>query len=468
VTQTLPQQYADLRAFRQNISLAISKRHDAVFNLIDALLERPKPRNIAELSLSPHCPRQWSSLYDAVEEAVFGQPSLEAQYAQYALNDWQGHGKQAARENGLACMTVAGDATVIRRSSCKTVDGLRYCHTQTHEVNGRGIVAGHQYQLLRYIAAPHSSWVMPLANDRLGTDDTQASLGAAQLTRFSAHLPSASVCVGVFDGAFGCAAFLEHTKHQRCGVVARMRHDRVLYRQPAVNPSKTRGAPKVYGERFNCAESTTWTQLTGFCRFSDERYGSVILERYGEVLMRPTANDNEHKHQRQAPITVDAMRCRTECGTERQREIWLVLQRNELPLDVWDDTQALWCAFGTRSGIEASIKVSKQECSWTMPQTFSAKAADTWTHLTEIAFWHLFLVRHETPMLHFKWQKSDAPITPRRARQGISAILCVVGSPASLPRPRGNSGGWQKGQPRNKRKRIAVIHKAHKAHKAAT
>ncbi|MCU0428027.1 MAG: hypothetical protein MUF71_20640, partial [Candidatus Kapabacteria bacterium] len=71
MNQTTHQQYATLRAFRQNISSAISKRHDAAFNALDALLERPKPRSIAELSLSPFCPRQWSSLDDMVEEAVF-------------------------------------------------------------------------------------------------------------------------------------------------------------------------------------------------------------------------------------------------------------------------------------------------------------------------------------------------------------------------------------------------------------
>ncbi len=132
-------------------------------NLIDALLERPKPRNIAELSLSPHCPRQWSSLYDAVEEAVLDTNTLEATYTHYALKDWQEHGQLQA--HGLPCMVVVGDASVVRRSSCRTVDGLRYCHTQTYEVNGGGIVAGHQYQLLRYVSEPHSSWAMPLAND---------------------------------------------------------------------------------------------------------------------------------------------------------------------------------------------------------------------------------------------------------------------------------------------------------------
>jgi hypothetical protein len=97
----------------------------------------------------------------------------------------------------------------------------------------------------------------------------------------------------------------------------------------------------------------------------------------------------------------------TQYNTPRQHEIWLVLQRNELPQEIWSNTQALWRSFDARASIEASIKVSKQECSWTMPQTLSAKAADTWTQMSEIAFWHLFLVRKEAALTRFGWQKAD-------------------------------------------------------------
>jgi hypothetical protein len=463
VNQPPHQQYADLRAYRQNIFLAISKRRDAAFNLIDALLERPTPRNIAELSLSPHCPRQWSSLYDAVEEAVISTASLEATYRHYALKDWHEHGQHAAQKRGLPCMVLAGDASVWRRSSCRVVDGLRYCQTQTHEVNGRGIVIGHQYQLLRYISDAHTSWVMPLANDRLGKDDTQASLGAAQLKRLSASLPHGMPCIAVYDGAFGCAAFLEETMKQRCAVIARTRKDGVLFHPPAHTPDKRRGAPKVYGDRFKCSDAATWSGVHHQHHFNDQRYGAVMLQRWHDLLMHPTANQGSDIHARQTPLRVDLMRCVTHYNTPRQHEVWLVLQRNELPLAMWSDAPALWRSFDARASIEQSIKASKQECSWTMPQTLTAKAADTWTHLSEIAFWHLFLVRKEAALTHFPWQKADAPTTPGRVRQSMAAILYEVDSPAELPRPRGNSPGWAKGRPRTDRKRIPVIYKTKKA-----
>lgn len=461
MNKSTPQQYADLRAFRQSISSAIVKRHDAAYNLIDALLERPTPRNIAELSLSPHCSRQWSSLYDAVEEAVMEQSSLEALYARSALEDWQAHGGRISSAHGLRCMPVVGDASVVRRSCSTTVAGLRYCHTQSHEVRGRGIVVGHQYQLLRYISEPHTSWAMPLASDRLGEDDTQTSLGAEQLRRFSAHLPSGRACIAVYDGAFGCASFLVHTKEQCCGIVARMRHDRVLF-YPPEERLPSRGAPKVYGSRFDCDDAATWHQPDDVCSLTDTRHGAVILQRFSGLLMRPPANDTEHRHRRQLPLTVDILRCITHQGSSKRREIWLVMQANTLPEELWSDTVGLWRAYDARPSIEASIKVSKQECLWAMPQTATTQAADTWTHMTEIAFWHLFLVRNQADVVRYKWQKADAPVSPGRVRQSISTILFLVGSPAEPPRPRGNSPGWRKGRLRQKRKRFPVIYKTQK------
>jgi hypothetical protein len=59
--------------------------------------------------------------------------------------------------------------------------------------------------------------------------------------------------------------------------------------------------------------------------------------------------------------------------------------------------------------------------------------------LTEIAFWHLFLVHNQADVVRYQWQKADAPVSPGRVRQSISTILFLVGSPAEPPRPRGNS-----------------------------
>jgi hypothetical protein len=471
VNQTTLQQYADLRAFRQKISLAISKRHYAAFNALDALLERPKPSSIAELSFSPFCPRQWGSLYDMIENAVFDKAELEAVYRHASLEDWREHGKEQALVYGFGepCLVISSDASMIRRSSCRVVDGLRYCHTQSHEVGSRGIVVGHQYQLLRYVGEAHTSWSLPLMHDRLGENDTAISLAAGQIQRFSAALPQDVPALCALDGGYGNAPMLAETRDQRCGIIARMRHDRDLWYAPPPVVVKRRGAPRLYGEAFDTKDATTWRMPDDDCQFSHKSYGRVHLQRWNGLLMRPPKSnndnnndDNNNNKRREEPLRVDVLRCTIHCQAAKPITIWLVFQANGLPKSIAENTIAIWHTFSARSGIEASIKASKQELSWSMPQTLTAEAADRWTHLTDIAFWHLFLARKSPNLLRYPWQKKEIPVTPRRVKQSMAAILLAVGTPAKAPRLRGKSQGWETGRPRTKKKPIPVIYKGRK------
>ncbi|MCU0427660.1 MAG: hypothetical protein MUF71_18765, partial [Candidatus Kapabacteria bacterium] len=214
---------------------------------------------------------------------------------------------------------------------------------------------------------------------------------------------------------------------------------------------------------FDTKDATTWRMPDDDCQFSHKRYGLVHLQRWNGLLMRPPKNNaTTEKHRRQAPLPLDVMRCTIHGEHDKPTTIWLVFQANALPASIAENTIAIWHTFSARSGIEASIKVSKQELSWTMPQTLTAEAADRWTHITDIAFWHLFLARNSSRLIRHPWQKTEAPVTPRRVKQSMAAILLAVGTPAGEPRRRGKSQGWQRGRPRIKKKPIPVIYKGQK------
>ena len=395
--------------------------------------------------------------------------ALEATYCRTSLEDWQknGHHQAAAYGFSVPCLMAVGDASMVRRSSSRVVDGLRYCHTQSHEVGGRGIVVGHQYQLLRYIAEPYSSWALPLMHDRLGENDTAVALAAKHVERFSKAVPKDVPCLGVYDGGYGNARFLAQTQQHRGGILARMRSDRALFHAPPQALVQGRGAPKRYGEAFDGDTAATDSLPDDCCQFSDLYYGLVLLQRWNGLLIKPPPNDTTHRNRRQTHLKVDVLRCTVRCERQKPTTLWLVFQANGLPPEIVRDTIALWRTFDARAGIEASIKVSKQECSWTMPQTLSTQAADRWTHLTDIAFWHLFLARRQPNLVCHPWQNSDAPITPRRVRQSMAGILLAVGTPAKEPRLRGKSPGWQEGRRRTKKKPVPVIYKGRKKTKKA-
>ncbi|NET42455.1 hypothetical protein [Okeania sp. SIO2B3] len=43
--------------------------------------------------------------------------------------------------------------------------------------------------------------------------------------------------------------------------------------------------------------------------------------------------------------------------------------------------------------------------------------------------------------------------------KGFGAVIALIGTPTSAPKPRGKSPVWKKGQLRNKRKRYPIVKK---------
>ena len=60
------------------------------------------------------------------------------------------------------------------------------------------------------------------------------------------------------DGKYGNHSFLGPLKEEPCGVLARMRCDRVLYQDPGEYSG--RGRPRVHGDRFAFKEPETWRE----------------------------------------------------------------------------------------------------------------------------------------------------------------------------------------------------------------
>lgn len=76
---TTIQQINNLIEFRQAVhQTGLSKSRDALFELVDALIERPHASCAADISLSPLFRRSWSSLYKAVETGQVNETSLAA------------------------------------------------------------------------------------------------------------------------------------------------------------------------------------------------------------------------------------------------------------------------------------------------------------------------------------------------------------------------------------------------------
>ena len=57
------------------------------------------------------------------------------------------------------------------------------------------------------------------------------------------------------------------------------------------------------------------------------------------------------------------------------------------------------------------------------------------------------------------WQSATLNLSPGRVAQSMFSVLVEIGTPARLPKPRGKSPGWTKGNTRTKPPRYPTVKK---------
>lgn len=117
-----------LQAFRQSAYDCLGQAHDALFELMDAVLLTPKAASLAQLSLSPVFRRQWPSVYAALRD---GKPERQALMQLYVT--------QLPQETGII---LAGDHTAWPRPYARTLRERTYEHHVGVGMGGQPVTVG--------------------------------------------------------------------------------------------------------------------------------------------------------------------------------------------------------------------------------------------------------------------------------------------------------------------------------------
>ena len=423
-------QLNNLIEFRQTVyDQILVKGRDAQFELVDAMLVSDHPRCFAEISQTPVFRRRWPSAYGAIEAGQQDQQQLSRCW----LNRIPRQGVQV----------FVLDTTVWIHPSARTLSGLVYAPSPTKALKHHSIVQGHLYSLLTWTPEPGRSWSPTVFSQRLKPEQSAIEVGVFQVKQLS-QARSAGVegamDVIVADGHYGNHLFFGPLRDRPCAVLARMRRDRVLYRDPGPYPG--RGRPTVHGSRFAFREPETWPRPDEQTEFSHERWGQVRLRRWNRLHAKQDAQTH-----------FDVILA--EVHLERPKPpdpLWLgyLPGHRDYPL------QEVWSWFDYRWPIEPSIQFRKQYLAWTLPYFQDSAACDRWTNLVDIGYWQLFLARHLVADQPLPWQKVQTILTPGRVFRRLGTIFAQIGTPAQPPQPRGNSPGWPKGRPRTRPNRYKV------------
>ena len=434
------QQFNNLIEFRQTVyDHGLTKCKDAQFELVDALLLSAPIHSFPELSCSPAFRRQWHSVYTAVEDGRQDQEWLEDYLVQLLpTKDW---------------LVFPLDTTAWAHAAARTMADRQYVHSGSDTGLGSPVVVGHPYSILAWAPERNTSWAPPLSIHRVPSEKTDVEVGveqAKQLCRARQTEMIQFFHLIVADGKYGNHSFLGPLKEEPCGVLARMRCDRVLYKPPG--KQRGRGRPRVHGARFAFKEPETWGEPQETVELEDEKWDKVRIRRWDDL------------HARQDAKTVFSVLL-VETHLEREsppRPLWLAYQPPSHQPPEEQPVVRLWRSYEHRWSVEPGTRFRKQSLAWTVPRFQSADACDRWTLLVTLAQWELFLARELITDQPLPWQRAQEKPTPERVLQGLGGLFSQIPTPARAPKARGKSPGWLKGRPRARRERQRVVKKSKK------
>src|SRR5579862_5479291 len=145
-----------LSEFRRSAYACFTRAADALMNVADALLTETRAQSLAELSLSPFFERQWSSLYEAFQDAKIDREALLQLFAKHTPRPLAGER-----------LVVGGDASSILRVQSPTARDRTYVHASNLPEGIPPVRPGWQFSELAVLPGEKSSWVYLLDNRRI-------------------------------------------------------------------------------------------------------------------------------------------------------------------------------------------------------------------------------------------------------------------------------------------------------------
>ena len=204
--------------FRQAVyEKGMPARGDALFNVVDALLCEGSVTSFAMLSQSEQFHRKWPSLYAAVADGKIDSAWLREYLARQVSSQ------------GVCVFPIDGSPWPRPRS--RVLEDRQYIYQASSDVNGGTVTVGYPYSLLEWCVEPHTSWSLPIDVRRVPATQTAQAIGAEQI---QALAQSRQTCLEALDivaadGKYGNSGFLRTVKGLRCGILVRIRCDRVLH-----------------------------------------------------------------------------------------------------------------------------------------------------------------------------------------------------------------------------------------------
>jgi hypothetical protein len=439
---------AELSELRAEFYSCLTARRDALFELVEAVLCADGPvRTLVGLALAPEHRRGHGALYDAINHG-----RIEIARLRRALV-----GLPLPRIDGR--IVLAADVTPWLRPDAPTSPQRLFCHTYGRRKDDHQMIPGWPYSVIAALETGRTSWTAVLDAVRLGPDDDEAAVTAAQVRDMVGRLVEAGQwrdgdpdILIVFDAGYDIARLAFLLDDLPVEILGRLRSDRVL-RRPA--PSRREhalahpsgGRPPKHGTEFRLADEATWGEPAHLTTTRTTRYGTAVARCWDRLHHRLARRSAWIDHVGELPV-IDGTLIRLQVEhLPRERDpkpVWLWSSALDISAAHLD---RLWHMFLRRFDLEHTFRMWKQTLGWIAPKIRHPQAADRWTWLIITAYTQLRLSRTLAVDLRRPWERPAPPerLTPARVRRGFRHLRPHLVLPASAPKPATPGPGRPKG-----------------------
>jgi hypothetical protein len=425
-----------LAGFRRELYWSLTRRADALFELADAVVcEDGKVTDLARLSLVPEFGRGHGALYDGLNAGRVEFARLRMAVAGLPLPGWP---------DGR--IRLAADVSAWLRPDAETSGERMFCYVKGRGKNAGQMIPGWPYSFVAALGPGACSWTLPLDAVRIGPDDDETELAAAQLRAVMARLAAAGhwsdgdppVLVAL-DAGYHASRLAWLLDDLPVLLVVRVRADRVFYRHVPPRAAGTPGRQGRHGAPVSCARPATWHGAQVTAAAESARCGPLAVTAWHRVHQQLTRqNSGWEDHPGPLPLiegTLIRLAAATRAaGCQPLEPMWLW---SPDPAAGPEQVTVLWQAYLRRFDLEHTFRFIKSRLGWNKPLIRDPAAADRWTWLIIACCAQLYLARPLAAAIRLPWQRPlPAPaLTPGRVRAGFRHARQLAGTPASTAKP---------------------------------
>ena len=429
---------ARLVRFRCTIHASLAVRPDALFEMIDGLLQVRRIRSAVEVSLAPAFRRCFHSVYEALREGRMDLLKMRRCLAENEPAD-------AVTVGGYA--VYATDTTIAPRPDAETLPDRGMQHSRAL---GKS-VPGYQYSWLVRVLGGGHSWVAPRDVERVSTKQSAGEVAGRQAQRLDASAAPEGRQAVVGDGGYSNKAFLRSFRGlTRTAALVRLRSNQTLYGAPPPKEPGKGGRPRKHGEKV-WVKNPPPPDVQTVVERQDAKGKPITVRLSGW----------KNLHLKQAPEVVGLL-LRVQVfkadGTPMHKQpLWLFWTGDQdLALEQVLDMYLL------RFNIEHFFRFGKQELGLLACQGVNPEALDRWVWAVALAYWMLLLGREAVERNPVPWDPAPRrdpgrPMTPGQVLAGWQKVSGHLGTPAAPPKRCGKAPGRRHGFHPKPRKRHPVV-----------